>query len=75
MRLGTPAVTTRGMKEPEMQIIADFLGRAVAIAKRIQDKVGKKLTDFNAALDNDDEINALKQEVIQFAVQFGMPGL
>lgn len=41
VRLGTPAVTTRGYKEDEMEIIADFLVRAIAIAKRIQGQVGK----------------------------------
>lgn len=35
VRIGTPAVTTRGMKEPEMEIIADFLLRGLEIAKRI----------------------------------------
>lgn len=35
VRLGTPAVTTRGYKEADMQTVADFLLRAVAIAKRI----------------------------------------
>ena len=29
IRLGTPAVTTRGMKEPQMRKIADFIDRAI----------------------------------------------
>ncbi|MGI6161278.1 MAG: serine hydroxymethyltransferase [Christensenellales bacterium] len=29
IRIGTPAVTTRGMKEPEMELIADFIMKAL----------------------------------------------
>ncbi|HBU28264.1 TPA: serine hydroxymethyltransferase [Candidatus Uhrbacteria bacterium] len=29
IRLGTPALTTRGMKEPEMKRVADFIDRAI----------------------------------------------
>jgi glycine hydroxymethyltransferase len=32
IRVGTPAVTTRGMREPQMELIADFIGRALAAA-------------------------------------------
>jgi glycine hydroxymethyltransferase len=35
IRLGTPAVTTRGMKEPQMKIIADFF-------KRVYDNYGNE---------------------------------
>jgi glycine hydroxymethyltransferase len=30
IRIGTPAVTTRGFKEPQMSIIADFIDRVIA---------------------------------------------
>ena len=30
VRIGSPAVTTRGMKEPEMDAIAGFIGRVLA---------------------------------------------
>jgi len=30
VRIGTPAVTTRGMKEPEMARIADFIDRVLS---------------------------------------------
>ena len=32
IRLGTPALTTRGMKEEEMKVVADFLVKSVKIS-------------------------------------------
>jgi glycine/serine hydroxymethyltransferase len=38
MRIGTPALTTRGLKEEEFVQVADFIDRAVKIAKDCQAK-------------------------------------
>lgn len=38
MRIGTPALTTRGFKEAEFVQVADFIDRAVKIAKDCQQK-------------------------------------
>jgi len=35
IRLGTPALTTRGMLEADMQTVADFLHRCILLALKI----------------------------------------
>ena len=30
VRIGTPAVTTRGMREPEMKVVGDLIARALS---------------------------------------------
>ncbi len=75
VRLGTPAMTTRGMKEPEMEVIAQFLLRAISISKRIQGQVGKQLKDFLPALDADEEIKQVGEEVKAFASKYSIPGV
>ncbi len=75
IRLGTPALTTRGFKEAEMAKIAEWCKKAVEISLRLQSKVGKKLTDFIDAIHTDEEIAAIRLDVIAFAKQYSMPGL
>jgi glycine hydroxymethyltransferase len=43
IRVGTPAMTTRGMKEPEMEIIADFIDRA--LSNRTDEKALKQVSE------------------------------
>lgn len=75
IRLGTPALTTRGMMESDMEIIASFLVRAVAISLRIQEKAGKKLTDFIDQVSTDEEIKQVGEEIKAFASAFSIPGV
>jgi len=74
VRLGACAVTTREYSEDDMDATADLLHRACEIALRIQDTVGKKLVDFNKALEGDEDLVALKEDVIKFGSKFYMPG-
>ena len=52
------------MVETDMVTVVGFIDRVVKICKRVQDKVGKQLKDFNPALENDEEIKVLRQDVI-----------
>jgi len=74
VRIGTPALTTRKMVESDFEQIADFLDRTLQIALKLQEKSGPKLKDFVAFLEDNDEIEALKEDVNKFASSFPMPG-
>lgn len=75
IRLGTPALTTRGMDEKDMATIAGFLVRSIAISHAIQEKSGKKLVDFVKELEQNEEVKSIAAEVRAFATQFGIPGV
>lgn len=51
VRIGSPALTTRGMKEPEFRQIADFMARAADLGLKIQQASGKLLKDFTIAIE------------------------
>ncbi len=77
VRIGAPAMTSRGLKEADFVKIGEFLHRGIELALEIQNKAGKKLVDFLAALDSADftgKISALNAEVEAFAGAFPMPG-
>lgn len=74
IRIGTPAVTTRGYVEKDMTQVAEYLDELFKISLDIQDKKGKKLKDFKAGLNESTELKQLGDEVYKFAEQFDIPG-
>jgi len=75
VRIGTPAMTTRGCSTEHFKQVGSFLDRCLQIALKIQAEKGKKLKDFEAGLAENADIVALKSEVEAFAISFGYPGL
>ncbi|RRT85876.1 hypothetical protein B296_00001167 [Ensete ventricosum] len=74
VRIGTPAMTSRGLIEKDFEQIAEFLHQAVTLCLSIQKEHGKLLKDFNKGLANNKDIEELKAAVDKFASSFDMPG-
>jgi glycine hydroxymethyltransferase len=74
VRVGTPAMTSRGLKEKDFEQIAEFLDRAVKITLKIQKEHGKLLKDFNKGVENNKDIADLKVDVEKFSMSFDIPG-
>ena len=70
IRIGSPALTTRGFKENDFERVIDFLDRAVQIALKIQEKSGKSLKKFKKEFENYPELQILKKEINDFASTF-----
>merc|ERR1719195_1089204 len=75
VRIGTPAMTTRGCTTDDFKQIAHFLDRCCMIALQVQKEKGKKLKDFEDGLVKSDAVAALKAEVEAWASSFGYPGV
>eukprot|EP00186_Timspurckia_oligopyrenoides_P005165 CAMPEP_0182445738 /NCGR_PEP_ID=MMETSP1172-20130603/3761_1 /TAXON_ID=708627 /ORGANISM="Timspurckia oligopyrenoides, Strain CCMP3278" /LENGTH=506 /DNA_ID=CAMNT_0024641557 /DNA_START=47 /DNA_END=1567 /DNA_ORIENTATION=- len=75
IRLGTPALTSRGFTEDDFRQVADFLHRGIQIGLKIQERTGKKLVDFEKEIHGNPEIEQLKNDVQQFASGFPFPGM
>lgn len=77
LRLGTPAMTTRGFEAKEFKQVVALIDRAVALTIKINETAsGKKLKDFKETLGNGEsfpEIAALKEEVASLSSAFFLP--
>ncbi|XVE49092.1 hypothetical protein DITRI_Ditri01bG0054400 [Diplodiscus trichospermus] len=74
VRIGTPAMTSRGCLESDFETIADFLLRAAHIACMMQRDHGKSEKASMKSLHNNKDILELRTHVETFASQFAMPG-
>jgi len=78
IRLGTPALTTRGLLETDIDRVVDFIDRALLLSKEIAAVSGPKLVDFKKAVHEDQtfapKVKALREEVENFSKGFPMPG-
>ncbi len=78
LRLGTPAATTRGMQEQEMQRLADWIKQTYDYIKHLQLPVDKleraeSLNAFKKTLNDDAFYAKLRTEVTTFCGQFPVP--
>jgi len=77
IRLGTPALTTRGLKEADMKKVVEFIHRGLQLALEVKAATGPTLKEFKEALADPkfhSKLVAIRSEVEEFALQFSMPG-
>lgn len=78
LRLGSPALTSRGMKEKEFEQIGFFIARAITLGLEILKVCDPKVKgDFNNKLHSDDfkgQVEELRKEVEELACSYPIPG-
>ena len=75
IRLGTPAITTRGMKEKEMDIIGKLISRVIFSVKDFElgnnkEERKKNIAKFREEVKNIKEITNVRKEVINLTEKF-----
>ncbi|MEE6497801.1 hypothetical protein FKM82_002862, partial [Ascaphus truei] len=81
LRLGTPALTSRGLLEEHFKKVAHFIHRGIELTLEIQNDMNPKATlkEFKEKLASDGKhrgkISSLKEEVELFAGVFPIPGV
>lgn len=78
IRLGTPASTTRGMKEKEMKFIGETIASVIEMIKPYklpQDKKDRQsyVAKFQQDMEKNSEIKKIRSNVKKIAVKFSIP--
>jgi len=77
LRLGTPALTSRGMNEADMEKIVEFIHKGVTFSMEVQAQCGPTLKEFKEKLKEPEvekQLAAYREEVEKFALTFPLPG-
>ena len=79
IRIGAPAMTSRGLVEEDFERVADLIDRGISIAVDLKTRTPEpgKLKDFKYFLASNKfpELEDLKADVQSFASSFPMPGV
>ncbi|KAK2543666.1 Shmt1 [Columba livia] len=80
LRFGTPALTSRGFRQDDFRMVAQYIHRGIELTLRVQKDMSPKATlkEFKEKLEEEKyqgELKALKEEVEAFAGTFPLPGL
>lgn len=75
VRLGTPALTSRGMKEQEMKIIGKFIAEVANEVKGYELPEGKEerqeyLKKFRSEMENNQKIREVRNQVLELCKRF-----
>lgn len=77
IRLGTPALTTRGLVETDIDQVVNFIDLGLKLSKEIATDSGPKLVDFKTTCHTEQfsgKIAALRKKVEEFGMKFPLPG-
>jgi glycine hydroxymethyltransferase len=71
IRIGTPAITTRGFKEKDMFYLADILNRVIAVGIKIQTENNPKtVKEFTEYFKQSTELVSIKEEITTWMMKF-----
>ncbi|KAK6539599.1 glycine hydroxymethyltransferase shm1 [Orbilia ellipsospora] len=77
LRLGSPAMTTRGFNEGDFERVAEIVDRAVVIAKEVEESTGKtKIKEFTEELGDGGKVDSLvklREDVRSWVRDFPVP--
>jgi glycine hydroxymethyltransferase len=80
VRVGTPAITTRGMEEKEMEKIAEWISQVAELIKdyklpETKEERVEYLKKFREDIEKNESIKKIKQEILEFGKGFPIPAI